>query len=122
LGERRTDFFFVEVEIIASQRPQALKIELARRDDVGLFQSLCQREIKRRRGNPVRDRGERRHQPAITVPYQARIAGESKQSRDGGIAQPDVQHRLEHTRHGDGGARAHRNQQRLARATEAEPA
>ena len=57
-------------------------------------------------------------QAAVRIPHQARIAGESQQPRHRGIAQPDVEHRFHHAGHRHRRARAHRDEQRLARAAE----
>ena len=54
------------------------------------------------------------HQAPVGVPGHARVAGLAHQAGQGVVAQPDVEQGFEHARHRHRGARAHRQDERVA--------
>ncbi len=57
-------------------------------------------------------------QSAVGVPREARVAGERGEALDRAVVQADVQDGLHHARHGELGAGAHRDQQRVVEVAE----
>ena len=58
------------------------------------------------------------HEPAVGVVREARILRAGDQPFYGLIVEAQVQNRLHHSRHRNGGARAHRHEQRIPRVAE----
>ena len=53
-------------------------------------------------------------EPAIRVEREARVAGGGREPLDRGVVQPEVEDRVHHPRHRDGGARADGDEERIA--------
>ena len=75
--------------------------------------------IEGRRGGAMHDRHEVTHQAAIAVTHQARISSSAQQPGQIVFGKADVAEGLQHSWHGYGCTRAHRDQQRTPFAAEA---
>ena len=55
----------------------------------------------------------------VSVPRKARVAGQLRKSRDGGIVEPEVEDRVHHARHRNASAAADGDEQRISPVAEA---
>ena len=78
-----------------------------------------ERALEAVRVDPIDDLAEHLDQPAVGVVGEPRVAGARRKALGGLVVQAEVEDRVHHPRHRDGGARAHRDEQRVVGRAEA---
>ena len=100
------------------QLPQDLGVELGVRFDPGPSPRVRELGLEDRARDALDDVAEHLHEPAIGVPGEALVVGAAGESGHRLVVQAQVEDRVEHPRHRDSRAGAHRDQEGVVRVAE----
>ncbi len=99
--------------------PPVVGSEVGVARDPGALPGLRQHLLERFVGDLHHHRAEHLHQPAVAVEGEARIAGETLESRRDLVVEADVEHRVHHAGHREARSRAAGDEQRIRDVAEA---
>ncbi|EXI69779.1 MAG: hypothetical protein AW08_00272 [Candidatus Accumulibacter adjunctus] len=122
LWKRRAGEFLEECEIVAGQRGETAKVDLARAAGPAGAHAFLDTTGEGAGRALVHDFCEALDQASVAVPGQARIAGAADDRVDRQIVDPDVEQRFHHSRHRYRRPAPHRNEQGPSPRAEAEAA